>query len=64
VDEERAARVREEARILFGLRNHALDLIAAGDERAETLLAAVDSLLGERELEAADSDDSSGPSTA
>jgi hypothetical protein len=54
VDEERAAQLREEARILFNLRNEALERIQAGDERAETLLVAVDELIGELELETAD----------
>jgi hypothetical protein len=39
---------------LFNLRNEALERIQAGDERAETLLVAVDELIGELELETAD----------
>jgi hypothetical protein len=51
VDEERAAALREEARILFQLRNMAAERVAAGDDRAEALLAAVTDLIADRERE-------------
>jgi hypothetical protein len=51
VDEERAAQLRKEARILFQIRNAALERVQAGDEAATPLLVAVDELIVEREME-------------
>lgn len=51
VDEERAAALREEARILFQIRNMAAERVAAGDDRAKALLAAVTDLIADRERE-------------
>jgi hypothetical protein len=51
VDEEQAARLREEARILFKIRNAALERVEAGNERALPMLKAVNDLVVERGLE-------------
>jgi hypothetical protein len=51
MDEVRAARLREEARILFRLRNAAIERLEAGNTRAEPMLRAVTELIAQREAE-------------
>lgn len=51
MDEEQTARLREEARILFEIRNAALERVEAGDEKALPMLTAANELVVERGLE-------------
>ena len=51
MDEEQSARLREEARILFEIRNAAQERVEAGDERALPMLTAATDLIVERRLE-------------